>query len=194
MRDVALAIAFFLKSNFNHNTINLIFVDTAKETWQVIYTRPRHEKKVADHLGLLEVQHYLPITKTVKIYQGRKKFVSLPLFPSYVFVKPTSTQQYLDSLHVPGVLNYVRTGKKISGVSETTINKLKGIEQGSIYDVQVSADYFSPGSIMNIQFGPFSGFSCEIVQYKGRHKMLVRLELLQRTILVDMPEEYLRPF
>lgn len=148
---------------------------------------------MADHLGLLEVQHFLPTTRTVKIYQGRKKFVNLPLFPSYVFVKPVNAQQYLESLHVPGVLHYVHTGKEISGISETTINKLKGIGLGLVHDVQVSTDHFKPGTIMNITHGPFTGFSCEIVQYKGRHKMLVRLELLQRTIVVDMPDEYLLP-
>jgi transcriptional antiterminator RfaH len=179
---------------FKPHLENKFQMENTKDSWQVIYTKPRHEKKVIEHLEQLNVQHFLPTTQTMRIYQGKKRFVSMPLFPSYVFVKVENTKQYLESLHVPGVLKYLKTGKQISTISDLTINKLKGIHLHDLKDVQVSSDYFNPGRIMNIHSGPFAGFSCEVVEDKGRNKILVRIELLHRNILVDLPEEYLFPY
>ncbi|HVW58575.1 MAG TPA: hypothetical protein VHC48_01020, partial [Puia sp.] len=58
-------------------------------------------------------------------------------------------------------------------------------------EIEVSSEYLQPGSILYIKDGPFTGFSCEVIQYKGKQKILVRIELLQRNILLDIPVEYL---
>jgi transcriptional antiterminator RfaH len=167
-------------------------MNAIKAGWYVIYTKPRHEKKVAKYLQDLEIQNYLPTLKTLKIWTGKKKNVILPLFPSYVFVKLESIKNYFESLHVPGVLNYVRMGNQIAGINETIIQKLQTIIlKSSSSGLSVSTEHFSPGCILNIQAGPFSGFSCEVIQCRGRNKMLVRIELLHRNILLDLPAEYL---
>lgn len=166
-------------------------MDSHKNNWNVIYTRPRHEKKVAEQLGYIQVEHYLPTIRTLKIWHGRKKYVTLPLFPSYLFVKPESTQHYFDSLHIPGVLHYLHTSKQLSEISDQVICRLKAIGNHQPLDVQLSTETFSPGSIVNIQAGPFTGFPCEVVQNKGKSKILVRIELLNRSILVDLPGDSL---
>lgn len=161
--------------------------------WYVIYTKPRHEKKVVASFEGIKLEHYLPTAKTLRITAGRKKYVTLPLFPSYVFVKPESAKHYFDSLQVPGVLQYVKTGKQIAQIAESVINKLKAIDAYGNMELTISSQQFSPGQAVNIQAGPFTGFNCEVIQYHGRHKILVRVELLQRNLLMDMPEEWLIP-
>ncbi len=168
-------------------------METNASNWNVIYTRPRHEKKVADHLNNLAVEHYLPTIRTLKVWNGRKKYVTLPLFPSYLFVKPATTQHYYESLSIPGVLHFLHSSKKLSEISDQVINKLKAIGNHQHLDCQLSSDHFCPGTIVNIQAGPFMGFPCEIIQNKGKHKILVRIELLQRSLLVDLPEDSLLP-
>jgi transcription antitermination factor NusG len=54
--------------------------------WYVMYTKPRHEKQVTRQLELLEINSYLPTIKTLRKWADRKKYVVMPLFPSYVFV------------------------------------------------------------------------------------------------------------
>jgi len=36
-----------------------------------------------------------------------------------------------------------------------------------------------------------TGLSCEVIEKSGKHRLLVRVDLLQRNILVKLPEEYL---
>ena len=54
--------------------------------WYLIYTRPRHEKKVFLQLTEMKVRSLLPTTKKLRTWHDRKKYIDEPLFPSYIFV------------------------------------------------------------------------------------------------------------
>ncbi len=155
--------------------------------WYVIYTKSRHEKKVAQQLGGMELQYFLPTTRILRIWPTKKKYVQAPLFPSYVFVKLEKLQHYFDSLQIPGVLYFVKIGNQVASIKETIIHKLQAIISNKLDDIEVLSEHFNPGTTMNIHAGPFKGFSCEVIEHRGRNKILVRIELLQRNILVDMP-------
>jgi transcriptional antiterminator RfaH len=166
---------------------------TFKVGWYAIYTKPQHEKKVAECLTYCKVMNFLPTIRTLKIWSGKKRYVNLPLFPSYVFVKLESMQQYFDTMQVPGALHFVKTGNQVAGIRESIICKLQAIVSNNIQDIEVSSEYFNPGTVLNINAGPFTGFCCEMIQHKGKNKMLVRIELLQRNIIVDLPCWCLEP-
>jgi transcriptional antiterminator RfaH len=74
--------------------------------WYVIYTRPRHEKRVVEHLAQLNIETFLPCIVTLRKWHDRKKYLEVPLFPSYVFVYLKTAQEYFDSLN----------GKKIAHI------------------------------------------------------------------------------
>lgn len=161
--------------------------------WFVIYTRPRHEKKIAKELENSSICNFLPLVKRLRNWSDRKKYIDAPLFPSYIFVRLEDMQTYFRSLEIDGVLHYVKVGRQIASVSETIINNLKLLVSHSPNEVEVSSEYMCPGRSLIIREGPFTGFCCEVVEYKGRQKMLVRIELLQRNILVDIPVSCLMP-
>jgi transcription antitermination factor NusG len=127
-------------------------MESNPNNWNVIYTRPRHEKKVAEQLSTIKVEHYLPTIRTLKVWNGRKKYVTLPLFPSYLFVKPENAQRYYESLHIPGVLHFLHTSKKLSEISDHVICKLKAISNHQHFDLQLSTEHFSAGAIWCYSF------------------------------------------
>ena len=55
--------------------------------WFVCHTKPRCEKKLAALLVAEKIEHYLPITESVKCYGPRTKRFTKPLFPGYVFAQ-----------------------------------------------------------------------------------------------------------
>jgi transcriptional antiterminator RfaH len=164
-----------------------------KAGWFVIYTKPQHERKIAEQLEKIQVNPFLPVVKTLRTWSDRRKYVDLPLFPSYVFAKLENPENYFNSLEINGVLYYVRTGKQIAAVSETVINNLKLVTTQASCGIEVSSEYLQPGQHLYIKEGPFTGFYCEVIQHKGKQKILVRIELLKRSILIDIPFEYLMP-
>jgi transcription antitermination factor NusG len=154
--------------------------------WYLLYTRPRHEKKVAAALTEAAVTVYLPTAKKLRTWCDRKKYIDEPLFPSYVFAQLNSPHDYFNSLNADGSMYFVKFGKEIARVSQSVIDDIKlVVDKGT--DIEVTAQYFSPGQHLVISQGPLTGLSCEVVQYNGKEKLLVRVHLLQRSILVTLP-------
>lgn len=161
--------------------------------WYLIYTRPRHEKKLTEQLADCGMQFLLPMVKSLRIWSDRRKYTDTPLFPSYVFVKLEDSSQYFSTLSMYGVLCYVRCGKEIARVEESVIHNLQLISGSAESTVSVSAERFAPGEKVVVCEGPFAGFNCEVVRHHGRHKALVRMDIIQRNLLVDIAVEHLLP-
>lgn len=158
--------------------------------WYVIYTLSKHEKKISERFSEDDIHHYLPMTKTLRSWHDRKRYIDLPLFQSYIFVHPRDMSEFYDIQHVQGVLGYVRFGKEIPRVSEDTIKYVQSLVNSG-NDIEVSSDYFPPGRKVFIQNGPLTGIPCEVVQRDQKEKILVRIHLLQRNLLISMPSEHL---
>ena len=156
----------------------------------MIYTRPHHEKKVADGLLEKQIEAYLPTSKTLRQWSNKKKVIDMPLFPSYVFVYVRQMEEYYAGLNPGGALYYVKFGKQLARISDTIINNLK-ILTSKVGDAEVSSNYFTQGQTLLIKEGPLSGLQCEVVQHKNKEKLLVRVDLLNRCVLVDMQTQSL---
>lgn len=154
--------------------------------WYLLYTKPRHEKKVASGLKDCSVTHYIPTAKRLRTWCDRKKYIDEPLFPSYVFVYLNNMHDYVNALGVEGAIYFVKFGKEIARVSQSVIDDIKlVVDKGA--DVEVTAQYFSLGQQLVISQGPLTGLNCEVVEYQGKEKLLVRVHLLQRNILLTLP-------
>jgi transcriptional antiterminator RfaH len=158
--------------------------------WRVVYTKPRHEKKVSDQLAKCGLTVFLPMIKSLRTWGDRKKYIDLPLFPSYLFVELAGAQDYCRSMNLEGMLYFLRSGKEIAQVNEAVINNIR-ILLGHAEHLEVSHERFPPGTFLAVKEGPFAGFTCEVVRYMGKEKILVRIELLQRCLLLNLPVESL---
>ena len=138
------------------------------------------------------IDFFLPITKSLRVWNDRKKYISVPLFPSYIFVHLSNKTQYYSALDIDGVLQYVRLGKEIARVSDKIIRDIRLMmncsEQVSVYE-----DHFLPGQQLLVTEGPLTGLSCEVVSHNGVPNLLVRVNLLKRNLLVKLPATSLMP-
>ncbi|PYY12936.1 MAG: antitermination protein NusG, partial [Acidobacteria bacterium] len=58
------------------------------ESWYAVYTRARHEKKVAFQLQQHSIEFFLPLYKQEKRWNnGLRVQIELPLFPGYLFTR-----------------------------------------------------------------------------------------------------------
>ncbi|HEV9036187.1 MAG TPA: UpxY family transcription antiterminator [Puia sp.] len=160
--------------------------------WYLIYTKPRHEKKVHERLSQLDIRSFLPITRKLRSWHDRKKYVYEPLFPSYVFVYLKDMQHYYYGMDTEGALYYVRTGKDIAKVNESIVDSIRLLTESGT-GIEVSAGNIAPGQQLTIHQGPLTGVSGEVVQVRGSQKIVVRVHLLQRNLLAILPSDYLMP-
>ncbi len=71
--------------------------------WNVLHVITNHEKRVAKHLGVRSVEHYLPLYSERVKWTDRTVVTERPLFSGYVFVR-YSAETRLSVISTPGVL------------------------------------------------------------------------------------------
>jgi len=159
--------------------------------WYLLYLRPNFERKVSDDFNEIKITHFLPTSMIVREWKDRKRMVESPLFPSYIFVQLNDHYQYVKVFESKGVMHYVKCGKDVVKISETTIASLKSVLNTS-NQVEVSSGRFKLGQQVLINSGAFTGFTCEVVKHNGNSKVLIRLDILNRNVLVDLPNKILQ--
>jgi|SRR5580658_3863144 transcription antitermination factor NusG len=81
-------------------------MSVSKANWYAVYTKPRWEKKVYQLLMAKGIEAYCPLNRVRKKWSDRIKWVEMPLFKSYVFVKVREDEQTAVRM-VNGVVNFV---------------------------------------------------------------------------------------
>ncbi len=93
-------------------------------SWNVIYTKSRAEKSVAEKLAQAGFEVYCPVLRTEKLWSDRRKWVEEPLFRSYCFVNATE-QEREKVLFIPGVVRYVFYCGKPAVIRENEMEALR---------------------------------------------------------------------
>lgn len=158
--------------------------------WYVIYTMPHHEKKLQKRYAEIDLKSFLPTRKILRSWHDRRTYVSEPLFPSYIFLFLNNMQDYYNGIDSSGALYYVKTGSQIARVSDAVIHNLELLHSHND-ELEVSQARFESGRPLVITKGALTGLSCEVVKYQNKEKLLVRVDLLNRNVLVSMPAECL---
>jgi transcription antitermination factor NusG len=166
-------------------------MNRAEQQWKVIYTASRQEKKVADMLTKFGIEHYLPMVKKLRLWSDRKKWVEVPLFNGYVFVKPTEFQRD-KVLETPGVVKYLRYNGEDALLRDVEIDFIMRIIQNG-YDVEVSEMQFNKGQLVTITAGPLKGIEAEILRVDGNsNEILIGFETISQTLRVTLPSGILK--
>lgn len=164
-------------------------LDIRKPHWLAAYTKPRNEKKVYERLVEAGIETFLPLQKRMKQWSDRKKIVEEPLLRSYIFVRITE-KQYRDVLNTYGVVRYVTFEGKAAPIPDKQIDILK-LLVGQQFDIESTEEPLVPGETIVVTIGPLSGLEGELVEYKGKTRMIVRLDHISHSLLVTLPKGYL---
>src|SRR6266699_897892 len=104
-------------------------------SWYAIYTRHQHEKTVARILTSKGFETLLPLYSAVRRWKDRTKLLSLPLFPSYVFLKG-GLERPLDILTTPGIHALVSTAGQPAPIPHADIEAIRrAVESGASVEI-----------------------------------------------------------
>lgn len=151
--------------------------------WFVIYTRARAEKKVAAELEKAGIEVLCPLIHTMRQWSDRKKKVSLPMFPSYVFVNLIESERE-KVLAIPYVLNFVFWLGKPAVVRQKEIDAIKDICQ---FGSEIFVENYVPsvGEKMEIKEGLFKGLT-GMVDRKEKNRLILFVKELNMKISFEM--------
>lgn len=149
--------------------------------WFALYTKPKNEKKVVDRLTQMGIEVYCPMVTQVKQWSDRKKKVTLPLIPSYVFVRIAEKDRPL-VFQVPGVVRYLFWLGKPAIVSATEIAQLQ-LHLASDYS-SIVLETVAVGSKITLDTGFFKGQDATIQEIRS-NTVKVYLEALGVVVIVE---------
>ncbi len=157
--------------------------------WYPVYTHPRAEKKAFQALIDKGIDCYLPLRKQLKQWSDRKKWVEEPFIKSYLFVY-IKEQQQGEVLMTKGIARFIYFSKKITAMPDRQIEELK-LLMASPYDLEVTEENLQEGEQIILKAGPLKGMTGEIISYRSQRQLLLRLENLGFSVIVNAPASFI---
>jgi transcription antitermination factor NusG len=170
--------------------MNLVNLESHTLPWFALQVRNRYEKLTAAFLQNKGYECFLPFYKCRRRWSDRIKELELPLFPGYVFCR-FDVSKRLPILVTPGVLLIVGIGKVPIPVEENEIAALQSIAKSTL---QAGPwPYLQVGQRVRIEFGPLQGAEGILVAVRKTHRLVVSVTLLQRSVAVEIDEDWAIP-
>jgi transcription antitermination factor NusG len=163
----------------------------ATDIWYALYTRHQHEKVVAGMLSAKGFETFLPLRTSIHRWKNRNKTLSLPLFPSYVFLKANITDRRLDILTTPGIHNIVSNGGQPAPISSTEIEAIRRvIETGLAIEAH---PFLKCGDWVMVTRGMLTGIRGILVRKKGSCRLVLSVEMLGKAAAVEVDATSVEP-
>ncbi len=166
------------------NTLKLVFA----MPWYAVHTKSRHEYKAFTGLTQKSLITFLPEMEVWSKRKDRKKKISVPLFPGYLFVEAfLDNETKLTILKTSGVVRIL--GKK-ENVEPLSIPESKIIAIQRLVNKKVelfSMQYPKAGEPARIMDGPFAGIEGTVIKSDLEKELFViSIELLQRSVAIKL--------
>lgn len=165
-----------------------------EKSWYVIHTYSGYENKVKTNLekrvesmnvGDKIFRVLVPMEDEIEIKDGKKKMAKRKVFPGYVLVEMTLTD---DSWYVvrntPGVTGFVGTGAKPIPLMDEEVSSI--LKHMGIEEAKPKAIY-SIGEIIRVKTGPFQNFTGTIEEiYPDKAKLKVLVAMFGRETPIEL--------
>lgn len=160
--------------------------------WYALRIRSRQEKAAATMLEALDVPHFLPLISQLRQWSDRKKMVTVPIFPGYLFVRIMATSGHeLRVRQVPGVVDFVGNQNGPSAVPEDEIQNVRALLSPAAKCFP--CPFLKAGDRVRIVSGPLAGIEGSFIRCGARSRVVVSVEIIQRSIAVDVSEYDIEP-
>jgi len=161
-------------------------VTTSPQRWYAVHTKSRHEFQAIERLNQKGINAFLPTVERLRKWKDRKKIISFPLFPGYLFVNISKdSQSILSVLKVKGVVRLLCTlpGEPDPIPDEQILSLQRLIENKADLDPY---PYLNEGQKVRIIKGPLSGVEGILVEKLDKHLLVLSVDVLQHGVALTI--------
>lgn len=155
-----------------------------------MYTRHQHEKVIAEMLTAKGLEVFLPLYNSIRKWKDRRKLLSLPLFPSYVFVRGCLDQK-LQILTTPGVHMILSRGEQEATISESEIQAIRRVVNG-YFEVEPHP-FLQCGDRVRVKRGSLEGLEGILIRKKNVFRLVLSVEMLTQSVAVEIDATAVEP-
>lgn len=158
--------------------------------WFALAVKPNHERAAAQVLGWKGWETFLPLYRCRRRWSDRIKELELPLFAGYVFCRfPVRDKSRI--LSTPSVVSIVGFAGKPVAVSDEEIELVRKMSTSGL---RVGPwPYLRVGQRVRIEAGPLCGLEGILLQLKDAWRVVVSIELLQRSVAAEVDRDTVSP-
>jgi len=158
--------------------------------WYAIAVRSNFERIVADSLSCKDYEVFYPTYLSKRRWSDRTKVVECALFPGYLFCH-MDLRTRVPLLDTPGVASIVGTGKAAAPVNDGEIAAIRTIVESGL--PVAPWPFLKAGQSVRISHGPLTGLEGIVIAYKNRTRLVVSVEMLQRSVTVEIENDWAEP-
>ena len=154
--------------------------------WYAIYTRSRHEQKVNDRLLRKKIETFLPLIERWSRRRDRRKRISLPLFPGYLFVRtPMDACTHLEILKTESVVQILGDNGKPVPVPDDQVCAIQTLTKNGT--TVTSWPYLREGMRVRVVNGPLMGIEGFLLKTQPRkHRLILSVDLIKQSVSVEI--------
>ena len=161
---------------------------SSKLPWYVLQCWVRKEGLIAANLERQGFECFLPKYKTIRKWSDRNKEVEQPLFPGYVFCRFDYSQRR-PAIVTPGVIQVVGYGKDPIPVED---KEIEAIQLAIASELPTQPwPYLEVGERVRIQVGKLAGLEGILLNFKGNHRVVLSVSLLQRSVALEVDLDWI---
>lgn len=148
--------------------------EALSDSWFVVWTESRAEKKVEGRLAAMGLSPWLPTITERRRWSDRWRDVVCPLFPGYLFAKARSAEWY-KVLRTPGVLTVVKHEGRPALLADGYVRGLRdAIERKDSAPEPVSEPIaYHPGEEVIVQEGPLAGLRGVVRESRNGKRLVI---------------------
>lgn len=174
----------------NSVSADLLPLLSGSSAWHAIYVRHQHERAVSHHLQQLGIHVFLPLYREIHHWSDRRKQLSRPLFPGYVFFS-SGLDRRLEILNIPGVCSLVMSAGKVAVIPAA---ELEPIGRVLLSNQPVAPHPFlRAGNRIRVHSGPLAGLEGLVARVKDSMRIVFSVQTLCQSIAVEVDQSMVEP-
>jgi transcription antitermination factor NusG len=164
-----------------------------EESWFALYVQVNHEREVTKRLEQKEVNAFLPLVERWSKRRDRRKKVSVPLFPGYLFIRAVlDNPTHVHILKTPGALTLIGNSGGPVAIPPYQIENLQTMLQ-SPHPIQLNP-YLKEGDWVHVIRGPLAGcMGILLRQNPKKGRLIVSVDIICRSVSVELDTEDVEP-
>lgn len=153
----------------------------ASRLWYVVHTKPRCEKKLAEHARKNAIPYYLPQYTATSVYQRRKVTFSKVMFPGYLFAVVDINHR--QTLSLSGwVVNFIKVTAQQQLLHE--LQCIHGTHQAK--DKVKPGVWLGKGLQVEISSGPLQGVKGVVESHDKLSEVRLQVSILHQAVIVSV--------
>lgn len=158
--------------------------------WYAAYTKPCHEKRVAEHLEIRNVEFFLPLYHSGRRWNnGCTVTLERPLFPNYVFVHIPASKR-VRVLELSSVLSIAGTRHEPTPLPDQDVERLR---TGLLLVNAQPHPVLTVGERVRIRRGPLEGLRGIVSRQKNQFRVVLTLDLIMKSVAVEVCADDMEP-